>query len=227
MKKLMYFIALITLLFSATSCSNREVNEDNSEAFIGLSQSNENNGGSEKSDSEQLPPISQDIYLQAMEKWVALGGNIDFKNIDNIDTETLVKIYSHYGVYIGAFTYNAYWMDTDEFDCFVKDYFDLTPEQFHQSYQGFPQENYDTEKGFRFYPRTSILPDNATHEMISFGDNEDGTHYFEYKTTFELSKELVPEGESTIERITNVTFRYVDKMIYFVKAFYEQDGKVL
>ena len=226
MKKLIFLAAIAVLLFSAAGCGGRGTNQANSEAGHELPQSKRQDDGTKEAPAEETP-MSQDVYGQAMEKWEALGGSFDFKEIEGIDTETLVRLYSYYGIYTGAFDYGADWIGTAGFDRFVKDFFDLAPEPFHQDFPGVHPVNYDSEKGFRFYVRTSLLPDNAKHQMTDFGGNGDGTYFFTYQTTFELPRELVPEGESTVERTTKVSFRYADERICFVKASYQQDGRVL
>lgn len=122
---------------------------------------------------------------------------------------------------------SEYWMSLDGFDRFVEDYFGLSPEQFHNNYQGAYPDNYDAEKGFRFYSRTSILPDNAKYELLNYGKNDDQTLYLEIEVKFELPVELVPEGESSVTRRINVTFKYADQTVDFLKASYEQDGEAL
>ena len=188
------------------------------------------NHPSTNSQEEEQSSVNQDVYLQAMEKWNKLGGNFDFKNIQDIDTGTLVKIYSHYFMYIGQYDLIEtpdVWMDLTGFDSFVKNYFNLDPKQFHQNYSG-ASDNFDSEKGFKFYSHTSILPNDTKYEMVNHGDNGDGTYYFEELVTFELPEELLPKEESNImERTTIVTFEYVEGEVYFLKATYLQNGKML
>lgn len=178
--------------------------------------------------SEKIPDqLEEKTYIQAMEKWIALGGNNDFKNIESLDTLALVKICSSYFMQANKldFTRPEVWLDLSEFDGLVSTYFDLPPEQFHHPHEG---TSYDPQKGFAFYSKTSILPENATHELGDCSENGDGTYYFEMLTTFELPRELIPIDQSNIiERTTRVTFKYEDETVYFLEASYEQDGMVL
>jgi len=210
-------------IISESSLLQEETKSDESERLgEGLSTN------SQEEDAVQSS-LSEDIYIQAMDKWNTLGGNFDFKNVESIDTGTLVSIYSSYMMQSGKLNFDTpdVWMELAGFDEFVENYFDLTPEQYHQNYPG-ASDNYDIEKGFLFYRNASILPDNTKYQMINHGDNGDGTYYFEVLATWELPKELLPEGESNVvERTTTVTFKYADSVIHFVGASYQQNGEDL
>ena len=178
------------------------------------------------SDSEPVEgdgsTINDEIYLQAMHKWETLGGNCDFKSIESIDTLTLLKVYSSYVVYNKRVDFDVpkIWLKTAEFDEFVKEYFNLSPDQLHQG------DYFDSEKGFMLYSHTQIVP-ISNYQLTNFGENPDGTHSFEAIMTFEIPKELVQEGESIVERTISVSFQYTNETVYFTEASYYQNGAYL
>lgn len=236
-------IGLLMFAFSFTGCNRGMPNDATSDLHSNNANASESTPGTAEPNNQEasgnLSPdpshdkeqaaIEKDVCMQAMEKWNKLGGNFDFKNIEDIDTDTLVKMYSSYMMQTEALDFSVpdVWMDLTGFDRFVKDYFNLDPEPFHQNYHG-ASNNFDLERGFLFYPHTSICPSDTTYSLLSYKDNNDGTYCFEQLAAWELPKELLPANESNlIERITTVTFSYDQGNIIFLKATYQQDGEQL
>ena len=180
--------------------------------------------GIEASENDKDEPIDEVIYSQALEKWKQLGGSFAFKSIEDIDTNTLVSIYTSYELYNSNIDTELpeIWLEEEGFDSFIKEYFNLSPEKFHSG------NRYDSSKGFKFDSRASIIHENeSSYQMTSFGNDSGTTYFFEALMKFELPKELVGEGETEQERKIRVSFLFEEGQIYFVDAYYEQNGNVL
>ena len=225
---LLLCICLIVALF-VTACTNSNLQ---SESMSSSMSTDNNHQSASQSDSEEASQndksqteLSVEEYSEVLNKWTNLGGTTVFTNIDDLDTKTAVAIYSNFVMNQGRTPSGMPedWLEIEGFDSFIQNYFDVNPELFHQDYQSDIGSGYNPDKGFRFNQRSSVLPTDTVHELLDYGLNDDGTHFIKFKSTIELPKELLPEGENASVRTTAVTFKYVNGEVYFLKAEYQQN----
>lgn len=175
---------------------------------------------------EAQPKSTEEVISEAIEKWENLGGSYDFKSIDSLDLQTLIRIYSSHILYTGEYDQimGNSWMDEGKVNDFAEDYFGLSTKILTDN---LAPQRYDENKGFLFYPHASAIDRNAQYKLIDSKINSDGTYYFKAEVSFELPKELVPPGEEKVLRTIEVTFKYVDSKIQYLKASYQQNGRDL
>lgn len=166
---------------------------------------------------------TEEIALKALKKWEMLGGSYDFKNIEDLDSQKIANIYGHY-VLFNEMDYRLtadWWLDISGFDAFIKDYFDLSPLQFHTG------TYYDSQKGIKLPKGIFIVKsENQTCELLDCKKNSDGTYSLTAKFVFSHPEALVGE-DNVVVRLVNLTYKYENENIFFIEASYEQDGIAL
>lgn len=227
MKHIGFVLLLAFVLFSGCT-ANSTVLQRPEASQINLT-SNSDYSSETTSTQENPQEISAEVFLEAMKQWEYLGGSYDFKSIDSLDLQTLIRIYSSHILYTGEYSSIMdnnveCWMDEDKVNDFAEDYFNLSIGDLTNN---LTPHRYDKSRGFLFYPQATAIGRDAQYKLIDSKALSDGTYCFNAEVSFELPKELVPPGEEKILRKIEVVFTYVDGKIHYVRASCQQDGRYL